>query len=133
MTKAPPSIKLKSLYVARFLLEAAGILLVIFAIFCTVLASAEPKSFHGENGFARTILSVTLLWLVGIGLLLPQQLAKLLSSLLLVGAGAWTFCIDAFRWDNLEIYCLFPIPLLAALWLRKGLSDLQLRRLPSAN
>jgi hypothetical protein len=133
MTSVASSMKLKSLYVSRSLLTGIGILLVIYAVFSTILLCITPRGFHGGHGFVRPILSITLPWLCGIGLLLPQQMAKLISSLLLVGAGVLIFWIDAYRWKNLKIYCLFIAPLLLALWLRKGLSDFALRRLPSAH
>jgi len=69
----------------------------------------------------------------GIGFLLPQLWAKFFSSFLLAGAGVWLFFVDAFRWSNLKLYCLFFVPLLLMLWLRTRYSDLPLRRLPNAN
>jgi hypothetical protein len=131
--KEAASAKLKSLYIVRFLLEMAGILLVIFAVFGTILECITPRGFHGDQSIARPIFTVAMMYLCGIGLLLPQMLAKLVSSLLLVGAGVWIFCIDAYRSANLMIYSLFLVPILLTLWLRKGLGDLALRRLPNAN
>ena len=132
MTSAEASPKLKSLYIARFILEGAGILLLVFALFATILFGGTPKGFHG-GGVVSPIVSVALTYLCGIGLLLPQIVAKLVSSLLLIGAGVWMFCTDAYRSSNLKIYCLFFVPLMLTLWVRKGYSDLQLRRLPNAD
>jgi hypothetical protein len=133
MTDTAHSMKLKSLYIARFLLEASGVLLIIWAAFSTVVSWITPRGFHGEYNVVRAILADTVPWVCGIGLLLPQQWAKLLASLVLAVAGALLFRIDDYRWNNLTIYCLFITPLLLTLWLRKGLSDFALRRLPNAN
>jgi hypothetical protein len=131
VTSPTPSIKLRSLYVARFLLEATGILLALFAIFTLFLAFSTPERFHGEhspmkwNG-ARILLAA-------VGLLLPQVWAKLSSSLFLLGAGVWIFHTDAYRWNNLGIYPLFLAPLALTLWLRAGYNDFHIQRLPNGN
>ena len=132
MTNRPPSMKLKSLYVTKFLLEATGVLLVVCAIFSGVLAYALFKGRNG-HGLGNMILGGTLMLVGGVGFILPQLWAKLSSSFLLAGAGVWLFFVDAFRWSNLKLDCLLFIPLVLTLWLRSGYNDLQLRRLPNAN
>lgn len=120
------TLKLKSLYITRFLLDIAGILLILFGLFVLLLI---PKGFHGEHPHMG--LSCLFILLAGIGLLVPQLWAKLSSSLFLVGTGAWLFHIDAYRWSNLAIYCLFLAPLVLTLWLRAGYNDLNIQRLPN--
>jgi hypothetical protein len=137
MTKAAVSIKLKSLYVTRFLLEMFGILLLAWAIFCCVLFYGSPRGGNGGHGdghvLLRGMLLVSLSLICGIGLLLPRVWAKLCSSLLLLAYAIWTFFIDAYRWSNLRIYAMFLVPLLLTFGLKYGYTSLHIRRLPSAN
>jgi hypothetical protein len=120
--------RLKSLYIARFLLDLVGILLALFAAFALLVV---PRGFHAERPHMKWVEGVILL--VAIGFLLPHLLAKLLSSLFLLGAGVWLFHIDAYWRSNLGIYPLFLAPLALTLWLRAGYNDLKIQRLPNGN
>lgn len=131
MTSATYSVKLKSLYGTRFLIETAGVLLLIVAAFTLFVAFMTPKGFHGEHG--QVIWCGVLTLLIGIGFLLPLLWAKLSSSLLLVGVGASIFHTNAYRWQNLVVYLLFVAPLALTLWLRAGYNDLKIQRLPNGN
>lgn len=133
MDNATMSREFKSLYIVRFSLELAGILLVIFALFSSVIAHALYKGVRGGYDLGNAIALSGFLLATGIGLLLPLMWTKLLASFLLAVAGVWIFLHDAYRWSNLEIYFLLLLPLLLTLWLRAGYSKFKSERLPSAN
>jgi len=127
------SLEFKGLYIARFSLELAGVLLVIFALFGSVIVHALHKGMRGGDGLGNTIVLSAFSLATGIGLLLPLMWTKLLASFVLVMAGVWIFLHDAYRWSNLEIYFLLLLPLLLTLWLRAGYSKFKIERLPSVN
>ena len=121
---SPASKKIMSLYIARFLLQATGVLLIAYSIFCGFLA----------YGLGRRLLLESVLMLVGgIGFLLPRLWTKFFSSFLLAGTGVWLFIVDASRWWDWSFICLYFVPLLVTLWLRIGYRNLQLRRHASAD
>jgi hypothetical protein len=132
MTDAAPSMRLRSLYITRFLLEATGALLVVCAIFTTFLAY-EFKGRNGGHVLSSMILEATLMLVDGIGFLVPQLWTKFLSSFLLVGAAVWLFIVDAYRWSNWKFDCLLFVPLLLTLWLSAGYRNPHLQRIPNAN
>jgi hypothetical protein len=120
----PASTKITSLYIARFLLQATGVLLIVYGIFCGFLA----------YGLGRRLLLESLLMLVGgVGFLLPRLWTKFFSSFLIAGTGVWLFIVDACRWSDWSFDCLYFVPLLVTLWLCIGYSDVQLRRRPNAD
>jgi hypothetical protein len=135
MTNAISSAKIISLQITGGILKAVGILLIILAVFWTALALLTPKGFHGGGGLGTgsVILILSLMLIDGIGFLLPKRLVNLLSSLLLFGAGVVLFRVDAFRWDNWWIYCLFSTQLLLTLWLFRENGALPLREVSNAN
>ena len=135
MTKATPSAKIISLQIARGLLKTAGVLLLVGATFWTIMTLITPKGFHGgsDRSTWSVILIPSLMLIGGIGFLLPQRLANLLSSLLLVGEAVVLCRVDAYRWENWWIYFLFFVPLLLTLWLFKEDGGLPFRRLPNVN
>ena len=133
MTDAIESIKSLSTRAATFLLVAFGLVLLIGAAFCFFLAFSEPQGRHGDGGlFSMSLLGLFQV-VIGVGFLVPRPLPKLLSSLLLLSGGVWIFSRDAFRRENWWIYCLLVVPLLLALWIRKGNSNLAFRRLRNVN
>lgn len=133
MNNAMRSLEFKSLYIVRFSLELAGVLLVIFALFSSVIAHALYKGVRDGHGLENSIALSCFLLATGIGILLPLMWTKLLSSFLLAVVGVWIFLHDAYRWSNLEIYFLLLLPLLLTLWLHAGYSKFKIERLPSAN
>jgi len=112
------SSKLRSGFVIKSLLEAIGVLLIIFAVFGAILEVGVPRGWHGGST-PRAILSISISLVAGIGFLFAQILAKLISSLLVAITAIWLFFVDTYRWENLKIYCLFFLPLLMTFWLRK--------------
>jgi len=105
---------------AKALLMTIGVLFVIGSIFQMTITTSRAHGRYELNGI---VFSAVVILLCGVGFLLPQALAKLFSSVLLVGIAVRLFCIDAFRSENWWIYILFFIPLLLPLWiLRKQIS-----------
>jgi hypothetical protein len=133
MESSTRSLEFKSLYIARFSLELGGVLLVIFALFSSVIVHALHKGMRGGDGLGNAIVLSAFSLATGIGLLLRLMWTKLLASFLLAMAAVWIFLHDAYRWSNLEVYFLLLLPLLLTLWLRAGYSKFKIERLPSAN
>jgi hypothetical protein len=132
MTGTPRSIEFKLLYVARFLIEIAGIFMLISSVGFSLVAYSlrnGARGGHPGEAIADAVLSLV----TGIGLLLPLLWAKLLASFLLVGEGAWVFFHDSYRWSNSKIFLLLLMPLLLTSWLRAGYRKFNIERLPNAN
>ena len=121
------------LYVTWGMLAATGVFLIICGVFCFFLGFVEPQGRHGAGGLRAMATLGTLMLADGIGFLMPQLSAKLLSASLLVGAAVYIFFTDAFRWANCWIYCLLLLPLLLALSLRRKYSRLSIQELSNAN